>query len=165
MATTKFMGKPVATVGDLPKVGSQAPDFTLTAQDLSDFKLSDFKGKQVVLNIFPSLDTDVCAASVRRFNQDAVKYPDTVVICVSQDLPFAASRFCTVNGIENVMTGSGFRSDFGKVYGVGIAEGPFRDLYARAVIVIDKEGKVKGVELVEDITNEPNYSAAEAWLK
>ncbi len=164
MAETKFMGNPVQTVGNLPAVGADAPAFTLTAQDLSDFSLEDLKGKQVVLNIFPSLDTDVCAASVRRFNTDAVKYPDTVVVCVSMDLPFAATRFCTVNGIENVKTGSGFRSDFGKTYGVEIAEGPFRGLYARAVVVIGKDGKVKGTQLVDEITHEPDYAAAEALL-
>lgn len=165
MATVKFMGNPVATVGELPAVGSEAPDFVLTAQDLSDIKLEDLKGKQVVLNIFPSLDTDVCAASVRRFNVDATKYPDTVVLCVSQDLPFAASRFCTANGIENVKTASGFRSDFGKAYGVEIAEGPLKGLYARSVVVLDKDGKVKGVQLVDEMTDEPDYAAAEALLK
>ncbi|MDE5774230.1 MAG: thiol peroxidase [Muribaculaceae bacterium] len=164
MAEVKFMGNPVRTLGELPAVGTDAPAFDLVAQDLSDIKLDDLKGKQVVLNIFPSLDTDVCAASVRRFNQDAVKFPDTVVICVSQDLPFAAGRFCTVNGIENVKTGSGFRSDFGKTYGVGIADGPLAGLYARSVVVIGKDGKVKGTELVDEITNEPNYEAVEALL-
>lgn len=165
MANFKFMGNPVSTVGELPAVGSDAPSFVLTAQDLSDITLDDLKGKQIVLNIFPSLDTEVCAASVRRFNQDAAKYPDTVVLCVSQDLPFAASRFCTVNGIDNVKTGSGFRSDFGKTYGVEIAEGPLKGLYARSVVIIGKDGKVKGVELVDEMTNEPDYEAAEALLK
>ncbi len=164
MATIKFMGNPIQTSGELPKAGDVAPDFKLTAQDLSEISLKDFEGKQVVLNIFPSLDTEVCAASVRRFNQDATKYPDTVVLCVSEDLPFAASRFCTVNGIDNVKTASGFRSDFGDVYGVKIAEGPMKDLYARAVVVIGKDGKVKGSQLVEEITNEPDYKAAEALL-
>lgn len=165
MAQVKFMGNPMETCGNLPKVGSEAPEFTLTAQDLSDITLDSLKGKQVVLNIFPSLDTDVCAASVRRFNQDAVKYPDTVVLCVSQDLPFAAARFCTVNGIENVKTASGFRSDFGKKYGVEITDGPLRGLYARSVVVIGKDGKVKGTQLVEEITEEPDYKAAEDFLK
>ncbi len=164
MANVKFMGNELRTSGELPAVGSVAPEFVLTGQDLNDITLESLKGKQVVLNIFPSLDTDVCAASVRRFNQDAVKYPDTVVLCVSKDLPFAAARFCTVNGIENVKTASGFRSDFGKTYGVDIEEGPFKDLYARAVVVIGKDGKVKGSQLVEEITNEPDYAAAEALL-
>ena len=159
------MGNPVATVGELPAVGSVAPDFALLGQDLSEITLKDLEGKQVVLNIFPSLDTDVCAASVRRFNQDAAKYPDTVVLCISQDLPFAAARFCTANGIENVKTASGFRSDFGKTYGVALAEGPLKDLYARAVVVIGKDGKVKGSQLVEEIATEPDYAAAEALLQ
>lgn len=165
MAEVKFMGSPVSTVGELPAAGSVAPDFDLVGQDLGDIKPEDFKGKQIVLNIFPSLDTDVCAASVRRFNKDAANYPDTVVICVSKDLPFAATRFCTVNGIENVKTGSGFRSDFGKVYGVEISDGPLKGLYARSIVVIDKDGNVKGTELVDEITNEPDYAATEALLK
>lgn len=164
MAEVKFMGNPVATVGELPTTGADAPAFTLVGQDLADITLDSLKGKQIVLNIFPSLDTDVCAASVRRFNQDAAKYPDTVVLCVSQDLPFAAARFCTANGIENVLTASGFRSDFGKDYGVEIADGPLKNLYARAVVVIGKDGKVKGSQLVDEITNEPDYTAAEALL-
>ncbi|MBD5268410.1 MAG: thiol peroxidase [Bacteroides sp.] len=165
MAELKFMGNPVQTCGELPATGSEAPAFSLTAQDLSEITLDSLKGKQVVLNIFPSLDTDVCAASVRRFNQDAVNYPDTVVLCVSQDLPFAAARFCTVNGIENVKTASGFRSTFGKDYGVEIEEGPLKGLYARAIVVIGKDGKVKGSQFVEEITNEPDYKAAEELLK
>lgn len=160
MATTKIQGNPANTVGALPAVGTMAPDFTLTAQDLSDFHLADFKGKRVVLNIFPSLDTEVCAASVRRFNVDASKLEDTVVICVSMDLPFAATRFCVANGIENVMTGSGFRSDFGDVYGVKLTDTPLHGLYARALVVIDRDGKVIGTELVEELTTEPNYSLA-----
>lgn len=164
MAEVKFMGNPVATVGELPTTGADAPAFTLVGQDLADITLDSLKGKQIVLNIFPSLDTDVCAASVRRFNQDAAKYPDTVVLCVSQDLPFAAARFCTANGIENVLTASGFRSDFGKDYRVEIADGPLKNLYARAVVVIGKDGKVKGSQLVDEITNEPDYTAAEALL-
>ena len=165
MAIVKFMGNPLNTVGELPAAGNDAPAFVLTAQDLSDITLDQFKGKNVILNIFPSLDTEVCAASVRRFNNDASKLPDTVVLCVSKDLPFAASRFCTVNGIENVMTASGFRSNFGEVYGVDIAEGPMKDLYARSVVVIDKDGKVIGTELVDEITNEPDYEAVERLLR
>ncbi|MDE6811562.1 MAG: thiol peroxidase [Muribaculaceae bacterium] len=165
MAEVKFMGNPVATIGELPAVGADAPAFSLLGQDLGEITLDDLKGKQIVLNIFPSLDTDVCAASVRRFNQDAVRYPDTVVLCISQDLPFAAARFCTANGIENVRTASGFRSDFGKTYGVAIADGPLKDLYARSIVVIGKDGKVKGTQLVEEIASEPDYEAAEALLK
>ena len=152
------------TVGELPAVGAQAPDFVLTAQDLSDTFLGSFKGKRVVLNIFPSLDTDVCAASVRRFNVEASKLPDTVVVCVSADLPFAAARFCSVNGIENVTTGSTFRSDFGKVYGVEIADGPLRGLMARSLVVIDRDGKVLGTQLVDEMTHEPDYELAKSLL-
>ena len=164
MAKVKFAGNEVETCGVLPMVGAKAPEFSLTNQDLTEITLDDLKGKQIVLNIFPSLDTDVCAASVRRFNVDAAKFADTVVLCVSKDLPFAATRFCTANGIENVQTASGFRSDFGKEYGVEIIDGPLKGLYARSIVVIDKDGKVKGTQLVDEITNEPDYAAAEALL-
>lgn len=143
--------------GELPKAGEAAPDFALVGRDLSDISLHDYRGKRVVLNIFPSLDTDVCAASVRRFNKDASEYPDTVVLCVSKDLPFAAARFCSVNGIDNVATASAFRSDFGKNYGVEFVDGPLRGLFARALVVIDKEGKVLGTSLCEQVTEEPDY--------
>lgn len=152
------------TVGDLPSVGAKAPDFTLTGHSLNDIKLSDFKGKRVVLNIFPSLDTDVCAASVRRFNQEAVTYPDTVVLCVSADLPFAAARFCSINGIENVMTASTFRSGFGKTYGCAIENGPMRALMARCIVVVDRDGTVKGTAINTQITEEPDYEAVRALL-
>ncbi|MCM1319158.1 MAG: thiol peroxidase [Muribaculaceae bacterium] len=165
MEKITLMGNPMNTVGSLPEVGTPAPDFTLVAQDLSEIKLSDYAGKRVVLNIFPSMDTDVCAASVRRFNVEAASLPDTVVICVSMDLPFAATRFCTANGIKNVTTGSGFRSDFGKVYGVEIADGPMKGLYARSLVVIDRDGTVLANELVQEITNEPDYSIATDKLK
>lgn len=165
MSTVKFQGNVMPVYGELPAVGSTAPDFVLAAQDLSDVKLSDFIGKNVVLNIFPSLDTDVCAASVRRFNEEVSSLPDTVVICVSMDLPFAAGRFCTVNGIKNVLTGSGFRSDFGKQYGVEFTDGPLRGLYTRAVVVIDSNGVVKGTQLVEEVTTEPDYAMVHALLK
>ncbi|MCM1004748.1 MAG: thiol peroxidase [Prevotella sp.] len=165
MEKITLMGNPMSTVGSLPEVGKLAPDFTLAAQDLSDIKLSDFAGKRVVLNIFPSLDTDVCAASVRRFNVEASKMPNTVVLCVSMDLPFAAARFCTINGIENVKTASGFRSDFGDAYGVKIADGPMRGLYARSLVVIDTDGTVIANELVSEITNEPDYTVATDKLK
>lgn len=141
-----------------------APDFTLVAQDLSEIRLSDYKGKRVVLNIFPSLDTDVCAASVRRFNIKAASMPDTVVICVSMDLPFAAARFCSINGIKNVVTGSAFRSNFGKTYGIELADGPLAGLMARGLVIIDRDGKVIGNELVKEITNEPDYNLATSLL-
>lgn len=164
MDTVKFAGNPVHIIGKLPVAGEMAPDFTLTGQDLSDMKLSDFKGSRVVLSIFPSLDTDVCAASVRHFNVEASQLPDTKIINVSMDLPFAAKRFCTVNGIENVSTGSGFRSDFGKVYGFEILDGPLRGLYARGLVVIDRDGRVLGTSLCEDITQEPDYDFAKKLL-
>lgn len=164
METVKFAGNPVNLYGQLPKAGDQAPDFVLAAQDLSDIKLSDFKGSRLVLTIFPSLDTDVCAASVRHFNVEASQFPDTKILNVSMDLPFAAKRFCSVNGIENVLTGSGFRSDFGKDYGVEIIDGPLRGLYGRAIIVIDRDGKVLGTSLCEEITEEPDYDFAKKLL-
>lgn len=164
METVLFQGKPVHTVGELPAVGTMAPDFTLTAQDLSEIRLSDYKGKRVVLNIFPSLDTDVCAASVRHFNVEAASLPDTVVLCVSMDLPFAATRFCSVNNIKNVATGSAFRSNFGKTYGVELADGPLAGLLARALVIIDSDGKVIGNELVKDIGEEPDYALATSLL-
>lgn len=165
MATVNFFGAPVKTVGELPQAGEIAPDFVLAAQDLSDFDLASLKGKRVVLNIFPSVDTDVCAASVRKFNVEASKLPDTIVVCVSADLPFAAKRFCSANGIENVRTGSTFRSDFGKKYGVQFAEGMFRGLMARSVVVIDENGKVLGSKMVEEQTDEPDYAFVESLLR
>lgn len=162
--TVYFQGSPMK-IGGLPEVGAQAPEFTLTGKDLSDISLKDFKGKRVILNIFPSVDTDVCAASVRRFNADASKLDNTVVLCVSADLPFAGGRFCAANGIDNVYTASGFRSDFGRLYGVQILDGPLRGLYARALVIIDENGVIIGTKLCEEITNEPDYAYAEALLK
>jgi len=161
MAQVTFMGNPVKTVGNLPGAGVRAPAFTLTGKDLSDVSLAGFAGKQVVLNIFPSIDTPVCATSVRHFNAEAGALKNTVVLCISADLPFAAGRFCTVEGLENVVPASVFRSpDFGKDYGVEIAEGPLRGLLSRAVVVVDRTGKVRYVEQVAEITHEPDYGAA-----
>ena len=165
METVFLNGSPMHLSGELPKAGTDAPYFSLVGKDLSDINLHDFKGKRVVLNIFPSIDTDVCAASVRRFNKDAASLPNTVVLCVSEDLPFAAGRFCSANGIENVYTASGFRSDFGKNYGVEIVDGPLRGLYARGLVVIDENGKVLGTSLCKEITEEPDYKFAEDLLK
>lgn len=165
METIYLNGIEMHTVGNLPKVGDKAPEFTLVGQELNDMKLEDFKGKRVVLNIFPSLDTDVCAASVRKFNKEASELPDTAIICVSMDLPFAAARFCTVNGIDNVFTGSGFRSDFGKKYGVEIADGPMKGLYDRSLVVIDENGKVIGTSFREQITDEPDYEFVKKLLQ
>lgn len=165
METVFLQGSPMHTSGELPKVGTDAPYFALVGKDLSELNLHDFKGKRVVLNIFPSVDTDVCAASVRRFNKDAASLPNTVVLCVSEDLPFAGARFCAANDIENVYTASGFRSDFGKEYGVELVDGPLRGLYARALVVIDENGKVLGTSLCQEITEEPDYKFAEDLLK
>lgn len=157
MATTHLQGTEMHLVGELPVVGSIAPDFTLTGADLGDIRLEDFNGQRLVLNIFPSLDTDVCAASVRRFNQEASNFDNTAVLCISMDLPFAAARFCTVNGIKNVTTASAYRSDFGREYGVEIADGPMRGLLARALVVIDTDGRVLATSLSPEITQEPDY--------
>ncbi len=165
METVTFKGTPVTLAGTLPSKGSHAPAFTLSAQDLSDITLEGLRGKRVVLNIFPSLDTDVCAASVRRFNQEASGLKNTVVLCISKDLPFAAARFCTINGIKDVFTASGFRSDFGEKYGIEIIDGPLRGLYARALVVIDEEGKIMGTSLCKEITEEPDYEFAKSLLK
>jgi thioredoxin-dependent peroxiredoxin len=159
MATTALGGNPVNTVGDLPTVGS-TPSFSLTKQDLSDVTPGDLAGKKVILNIFPSVDTAVCATSVRTFNQRAAGLDNTVVLCVSEDLPFAQKRFCGAEGIENVETASAFRSDFGQAFGLTIAEGRMKGLLARAVVVLDEQGKVTYTELVPEIAQEPNYDAA-----
>ncbi len=165
MAIVKLQGNPFTTVGNLPEAGVKAPAFTLAAADLSDIVNEDLKGKRVVLNIFPSIDTAVCAASVRRFNKEVNNMPNTVVLCVSMDLPFAGARFCAAEGLENVKTASGFRSDFGKKYGIEIADGPMRGLYGRALVILDEEGKVMGTSLCEEITEEPDYEFAKRLLK
>lgn len=165
METVFLQGNPMHLVGELPVAGSIAPDFTLTADDLSDIRLSDFNGKRLVLNIFPSIDTDVCAASVRRFNKEASELENTRVICVSMDLPFAAGKFCAANGINNVITASAFRSDFGKEYGVEIVDGPMRGLFARCLVVLNEEGKVIATSLCDQITEEPDYELVKQVLK
>ena len=164
MATTALKGNPVHTVGDLPSVGSQAPDFELVGAGLSELTNADQAGKRVVLNIFPSVDTGICAASVRKFNELAADLDNTVVLNVSADLPFAQARFCGAEGIDNVVVGSAFRSDFGQSYGVTLVDGPMKGLLARSVVVLDTEGKVSYVQLVDEITTEPDYDAALAAL-
>lgn len=164
METVFLNGNPMHLCGELPKAGTEAPEFALVGRDLSEIALHDYRGKRVVLNIFPSLDTDVCAASVRHFNKEASELPNTVVLCVSKDLPFAAARFCTVNGIDNVATASGVRSDFGRNYGVELVDGPLRGLYARALVVIDADGKVMGTSLCDQITEEPDYEFVKKLL-
>lgn len=161
MAQVTFKGTPVKTSGDLPAVGTKAPAFSLAGTDLSDVRLSAFAGKKIVLNIFPSIDTSVCAASVRRFNAEASVLGDTVVLCISADLPFAHGRFCTVEGLDKVHPASVFRSpEFGNDYGVLIAEGPLRGLLSRAVVIVDGAGLVAYTEQVAEITSEPDYEAA-----
>lgn len=160
MATTHMKSTPVQTVGELPEVGAPAPGFTLTGQDLSPVTLEELRGRRVVLNVFPSLDTGVCAASVREFNARAADLGDTTVLAVSADLPFAATRFCSAEGIDHVRSGSVFKSSFGDDYGVRMVDGPLEGLLARAVVVIDAEGVVRHTQLVPEITEEPDYEAA-----
>lgn len=165
MATITLKGNAITTVGELPAVGSKAPEFKLTRTDLSECTMSDFRGKTVVLNIFPSIDTAVCAASVRKFNEVAGSKPDTVVLCVSADLPFAHSRFCEADGLKNVVPCSVFRAaSFGSDYGVTITSGPIAGLLSRAIVVIDPKGLVKYTEQVPEITQEPDYQKALAQL-
>ncbi|GLP75277.1 putative thiol peroxidase [Mycobacterium antarcticum] len=156
-------GNPINTVGELPAVGSPAPAFTLTGTDLGAVTNEQFNGKSVLLNIFPSVDTPVCATSVRTFNERAASNGISV-LCVSNDLPFAQSRFCGAEGIENVTTASGFRDSFGQDYGIAIADGPFAGLLGRAVVVIGADGNVTYSELVPEIGQEPDYDAALAAL-
>jgi thiol peroxidase len=165
MAQFKLKGNPFHTVGDLPAMGKKAPDFTLVKTDLSTTGLGDYAGKRVVLNIFPSIDTDVCAASVRRFNQEAGKLQNTVVLCVSMDLPFAHKRFCGAEGLDNVVSASDFRDgNFGKAYGVRIADGPLVGLLARSVVIVGTDGKVVYTQLVPETAEEPDYAKALAAL-
>ena len=161
MALTKLGPQDANTIGSLPAVGSSAPDFTLTSNDMKDVSLREFAGKNIVLNIFPSVDTGICAASVREFNKRVASMQNTVVLCISKDLPFAQKRFCGAEGIDKVMTLSDYRSrGFGKSYGVELIDSGFVGLFARAVIVINPSGKVKYTELVPQIGQEPNYDAA-----
>lgn len=165
MKTVNFNGRPMPLFGEMPAAGTDAPNFALVAKDMTELCLHDYRGKRIVLNIFPSLDTEVCAASVRRFNKEVSEFENTVVLCVSKDLPFAAARFCTVNGIENVHTASAFRSDFGQAYGVEIADGPLRGLFSRVVYVIDESGKIVGVSVCDEVTEEPDYEFVKKLLK
>ena len=161
MAKITFKGNPINTVGTLPAVGSKAPDFKLTKTDLSDVSLKDFAGKKVILNIFPSIDTGVCATSMKKFNEQAAQLPNAVVVGVSRDLPFAHKRFCGAESIDKVQTGSALRDDsFARGYGVTMTEGPLAGLFSRAVVVIDGQGKVVYAEQVPEITQEPDYAKA-----
>jgi len=161
MATITRKGAEIETIGFLPSVGADAPEFSLVKTDLSDCSLKDFGGKTVILNIFPSIDTPTCALSVRRFNEEAAKYEHTVILCISPDLPFAHSRFCETEGINNVIPLSTFRSPyFGEAYGVTLMTTQRRGLLARAIVVVDGAGKITYTELVPEITQEPAYETA-----
>ena len=164
MAEITLRGNPIHTVGELPAVGAPAPAFKLTGGSLNDVTLDDFAGKTLILNIFPSVDTGVCAASVRAFNQHAAGRDDAAVLNVSADLPFAQARFCGAEGIENVTSASVFRSSFGDDYGVAISDGPMAGLMSRAVVVVDPSGTVTYTEQVPEIAQEPNYDAALAAI-
>ncbi|MFC6671954.1 thiol peroxidase [Marinobacterium aestuariivivens] len=159
MASITLQGNPVETCGELPAVGSQAPDFTLVKSDLSEVSLGDYRGQKLVLNIFPSIDTPTCATSVRTFNKKAAD-SGINVLCVSADLPFASARFCGAEGIDKVATASTFRSSFGQDYGQTITGGALQGILARAVVVIDENGKVVHTEQVSEIASEPDYEAA-----
>lgn len=166
METIYFKGIPCHTYGNMPETGEKAPCFNLVTPELKDIHCDDFRGKRVVLNVFPSLDTPVCAASVRRFNVEAAGLDNTVVLCISMDLPFAAGRFCEAEGIKDVIAASAFRSPmFAEKYGLQIVDGPLAGLLARAVIIIDENRNVVYRDLVSEITNEPDYSGAIEVLK
>jgi thiol peroxidase len=166
MATVTLKGNPINTNGELPAVGATAPDFKLVAADLKDLSLADFAGRKKLLNIVPSLDTAVCALSTRTFNAHAKAHPDTVILVISADLPFAQKRFCGNEGLENVVTLSMMRSrKFAKDYGVLLENGPLAGLTARAVLVLDEQNVVRHAELVPEIAQEPDYAAALAVLR
>ena len=166
MAEITFKGNPIHTGGNLPTVGEKAPSFALTAGDLSEKTLVDFAGKNVVLNIFPSVDTGVCAQSVRTFNKEVSAADNTVVLCISKDLPFALSRFCAAEGLENVVTLSDFKTDeFANAYGVKMVDGPLNGLLSRAVVVINANGEVAYTEQVPEIGQEPDYKDALEAIK
>lgn len=161
MATVTLQGNEVHTNGDLPAVGEQAPDFVLVDGELNNKKLSDFSGKKIVMNIVPSLDTPTCATSTKKFNEHAVAHKDTVILVISADLPFAQGRFCSVEGLEDVVPLSMMRSrTFAKDYGVLIEDGPLAGITARAIVVLDEQGKVRYTEMVQEIADEPDYDAA-----
>ncbi|MDP5031195.1 MAG: thiol peroxidase [Paraglaciecola sp.] len=164
MTTVTLKGNTFETVGTLPAIGTKAPDFKLVKTDLSEVSLADYAGSKLILNIFPSVDTAVCATSVRTFNKKASELENTKVLCVSADLPFALARFCGAEGIENVTTGSSFRSDFGGNYGVAFTTGPLTGLLSRSLVVINEAGEVIFTEQVAETTEEPNYEAAIAAL-
>lgn len=161
MANITLKGNAINTIGNLPEVGTKAPDFTLTTVDLSHKSLADFAGKNIILNIFPSVDTGTCAMSVREFNKNASELKNTVVLCISKDLPFAQARFCAAEGLDNVVMLSDFATgSFGKEYQLEIENGPLAHLHSRAILILDEQGTIKHTEQVSEIANEPNYLAA-----
>ncbi len=164
MAIVTLKSNPFSTLGSLPKVGNTAPNFTLRNTDLSEVSLSDLKGSNVILNIFPSVDTGTCATSVRTFNKKAAELKNTKVVCISKDLPFAHARFCGAEGIENVLSLSDMDGEFGKTYENAFTEGPLKDLLSRSVVVINPQGEVVYTEQVQETTEEPNYDSALAAL-
>lgn len=166
MATVTLKGNKINTIGNLPTVGTAIPDFTLVKNDLSNLTNADLAGKKVVYNIYPSVDTGTCAASTRKFNEAAAGLENTIVVCVSNDLPFAQARFCGAEGIDNVVMASDFRTgEFGKSFGVVFIDGPLNALLSRSVVVADENGKVVYTEQVAETVDEPNYEAALASLK
>lgn len=166
MATVSLQGTPINTLGDLPEIGSTAPDFKLAKVDLSDVTLNDYKGSKVILNIFHSLDTGTCANSVRKFNEEASKLENTKILCITKDLPFANSRFCETEGINNLEVLSDFRDgNFGKNYNLVYVDGPIKGLLSRSIIILDEQSKVLYTEQVYDVVTEPNYEAALNALK
>ena len=161
MATVTLKGNNINTSGNLPKIGSQAPDFKLVKTDLSMASLNDFKGKSIVLNIFPSIDTGTCAQSVRQFNKKLNEINDVTVLCISRDLPFAQARFCGAEGLDNVINLSDFKDNsFGKTYGLDFIDGPLEGLHSRAIVIIDEKGIITYTEQVQEIVDEPNYKKA-----
>tara|TARA_B110001450_G_scaffold235073_1_gene239498 strand:- start:3023 stop:3520 length:498 start_codon:yes stop_codon:yes gene_type:complete len=161
MATVTLKGNNINTSGNLPKIGSQAPDFKLVKTDLSMASLNDFKGKSIVLNIFPSIDTGTCAQSVRQFNKKLNEIDDVTVLCISRDLPFAQARFCGAEGLDNVINLSDFKDNsFGKTYGLDFIDGPLEGLHSRAIVIIDEKGIITYTEQVQEIVDEPNYKKA-----
>lgn len=165
MATVTLKGNEIHTMGELPEVGSKAPNFSMIQGDLSPASMADFQGQNLVLNIFPSIDTGTCAASVRRFNQEAANLENTKVLCISRDLPFAQNRFCGAEGIDNVVMLSDFNTgEFGKAYGLELIDGPLAGLHSRCIVVVNSEGNIVHTEQVAETVEEPNYDAAKAHL-
>lgn len=158
-------GKTIHTMGKLPAVGTEVKDFSLTGTDMTEKSFADYKGKYVIMNIFPSVNTGVCSKSVRKFNEDAANIPNATVLCISKDLPFAQKQFCGAEGIDHVVMLSDFRTDFGNTYGVEITDGPMRGLLSRAVVVVDPQGKIVYEQQVPEIGQEPDYAAAMGAIK